>query len=231
MRIHVLQHAANEGPGEIAHWAAERGHTVQIHHLYLDDPLPETGHFDFLVIMGGEMNIYQDRDYPWLKGERELVARALRGGKRAVGICLGAQFLADALGERVTQNAVYEIGWFPIHYTTAAREIFPKLPESGLALHWHGDTFSLPQNAIRLGASEACAEQGFVLPGKCLALQFHFETDMGLVREMVEGSSDFSQWPKGPFVQPPEKILSGAQLHCAQTRPLLFHLLDVFCAS
>jgi GMP synthase (glutamine-hydrolysing) len=231
MRISVLQHAANEGPGEISRWAQERGHSISIHHLYLRDALPDAGAFDFLVVMGGEMNIYQDRDWPWLKAERLFIRAALAEGKPAVGICLGAQLIADALGSRVVQNPVYEIGWFPVDFTAPARDVFRHLPGSTMALHWHGDTFELPAGSIRLGASKACLEQGFVLPGKCLGLQFHFETDAALVREMVEGSSDFSHWPKGDFVQPPETILNNADHYCATTSPLLFHVLDTFSAE
>jgi GMP synthase-like glutamine amidotransferase len=231
MRISVLQHAANEGPGEIGKWAALHGHPVCIHHLYLGDDFPPLDSFDLLVVMGGEMNIYQDRDYRWLKPERRLVRAALDVDKKVFGICLGSQLIADALGATVTQSAVHEIGWFPVRFTPEAQRLFPAVPASILALHWHGDTFELPAGATRLGASDACSEQGFFVAGKCLALQFHFETDIPLVREMVEGSSDFSQWPKGSYVQPPKTILAGAEIHCAETRPILFSLLDAFCAE
>ena len=230
MKISVLQHAANEGPGEIENWAKERGHSVQIHHLYQGNAIPDPKSFDLLVVMGGEMNIYQDRDFPWLKPERALIRAALDAGKRVFGICLGSQLIADALGSRVTQSPVHEIGWFPVAFTPEAQCSFPKLPPSVAALHWHGDTFALPAGATRLAASEACPEQGFVLPGQCLGLQFHFETDRALVREMVEGSSDYACWPKGKYVQPPREILDGAEIHCAQTRPLLFAFLDGFVA-
>lgn len=231
MKISVLQHASNEGPGEIGKWAAEHGHPVQICHQYLGHALPALDSFDLLVVMGGEMNIYQDRAYPWLKPERALVRAALESGKRVVGICLGSQLIADALGATVTQNPLHEIGWFPVNFTPEGRRCFPKVPSSAIALHWHGDTFELPAGATRLGASDACPEQGFVIPGKCLALQFHFETDAGLVREFVDGSSDFSLWPKGPYVQAPKIILEGAQTYCPENRPLLYHLLDTFCAT
>ena len=91
MKIAVFQHAEFEGPGEIAAWAKLRGHTVDVHHLYRGDALPAPADFDLLVVMGGEMNIYQYRDWPWLKPQREFIASALAAGKRVVGICLGAQ--------------------------------------------------------------------------------------------------------------------------------------------
>ncbi len=229
MKISVLQHASCEGPGEIGKWAIDRGHVVHITHLYRGDSLPALDSYDLLVVMGGEMNIYQDRDYPWLKPERQLIRATMSAGKRVIGICLGSQLIADALGGRVTQNPVYEIGWFPIRFTAEAHERFSHLPVSATVLHWHGDTFELPAEATRLAASEGCPEQGFVVKDKCLGLQFHLEMDPDLVRQTVEGSSDFSLWPKGPYVQTPEKILGHAPDYSAPNRKFLYDLLDAFC--
>src|SRR5271170_2467499 len=130
MKICVLQHAAFEGPGEIAAWAARHDHAVSVHHLYRGDPLPGLKDFDLLVVMGGEMNIYQYRDWPWLKPESAFIKYALADEKKVVGICLGAQLIADVLGARVFQNAEHEIGWFPVTWTAEARAAFPDMPSS-----------------------------------------------------------------------------------------------------
>ena len=226
MNIAVLQHAAFEGPGEIATWAGRHGHSVRVHHLYRGDALPDLNDFDLLVIMGGEMNIYQYRDWPWLKPEASSSSPRWLRARRVVGICLGAQLIADTLGARVFQNAEHEIGWLPVTWTDKARAAFPGLPATSRVLHWHGDTFTLPEGAIRLASSEACAEQGFFIPGKCLALQFHMEVDSSLVKEFVDGQGE---WPAGPYVQIPETILSEASSHCDQNRQLLHGMLDEFC--
>ena len=226
MRISVLQHANFEGPGEIAAWAGQRGHTVSVHHLYRGDPLPEYSAFDFLVVMGGEMNIYQYRDWPWLRAESAFIKEALAQGKPAVGICLGAQLIADALGSRVVQNPDYELGWFPISWTDEVRAAFPGLPPQSKVLHWHGDTFALPPGATRLAVSAGCPEQGFVIPKRCLGLQFHMEVDPALVEQYVASQGE---WPTGPHVQKPEAILSEAGSHCDSNRPLLHGMLDRFC--
>jgi len=226
MNISVLQHAAYEGPGEIAVWARKHGHTVQVHHLYRGDPLTRPDGFDLLVIMGGEMNIYQDRDWPWLKAERKFIRAALEQGKPAVGICLGAQLIADALGARVIQNAEYEIGWLPIQWTDEARGFFPALGSTSTVLHWHGDTFESPPGAIRLALSEGCPEQGYVIRNKCLGLQFHMEVDPGLVQQFVDGQGE---WPTGRFAQKPATILSGSSAHHEKNRSLLHSMLDEFC--
>jgi GMP synthase-like glutamine amidotransferase len=227
MNISVFQHAGFEGPGEIATWAADRGHKVRVHHLYRCDPLPALDDFDLLVVMGGEMNIYQYRDWPWLRPESAFIKCALENGKRVVGICLGAQFIASALGAQVVQNGEIELGWFPITWTKEAQGAFPGLPAVSSVLHWHGDTFGLPAGAVRLASSEGCPEQVFLIPGKCLALQFHLEVDPDLVKQFAE-SQDV--WPQGTCVQLPEVVLSEAASHCTANRRLLYGLLDEFCA-
>jgi GMP synthase-like glutamine amidotransferase len=228
MKVSVLQHAASEGPGEIARWAGDRGHKVEVRHLYLGEPLPALTDFDLLVVMGGEMNIYQDRDWRWLKGERAFIAAAVAAKKKAIGICLGAQFLADALGGRVTQSGDYEMGWLPVSWTDAARQAFPELPATETVLHWHGDTFSLPAEAVRLASSDVCEQQGFMVPGRVLGLQFHMEADPPLVQQFVQSQGE---WPKGRFVQTSEAILAEAPKHCDANRLLLHSLLDWFCAQ
>jgi GMP synthase-like glutamine amidotransferase len=225
VKISVLQHAAFEGPGEIAVWASHHGHPVTVHHLYQGDALPSLDSFDFLVVMGGEMNIYQYRDWPWLKPERQFIQAAIAQGKRIMGICLGAQLIADALGARVVQNPEHELGWLPVTWTTEACRTFPRLPPSSTVLHWHGDTFELPSGAMRLAASDGCAEQGFLIPGKCLALQFHMEVDPTLVKEYVEGQGT---WPTGQYVQAPKRILGEDSLTCETNGRLLHGMLDQF---
>src|ERR1700722_2555618 len=192
MNLRVLQHAAFEGPGEIAAWAARHGHPVGVHHLYRGDPLPLPDVFDLLVVMGGEMNVYQYRDWPWLRPERELIQSALAQGKRVAGICLGAQLIADALGARVFQNAEHELGWLPITWMDGARAAFPGLPAASNVLHWHGDTFELPASTTLLAASQGCPEQGFLIKNQCLGLQFHMEVDPPLVKQYVAGQDE---WP------------------------------------
>ena len=226
MNLAVLQHAAFEGPGEIAAWAARHNHAVSVHHLYRGDPLPRRDAFDLLVIMGGEMNIYQYRDWPWLKPEREFIQSALGEGKKAIGICLGAQLIADALGARVFQNAQHELGWLPVAWTGEARAALSGLPSASTVLHWHGDTFELPAGATRLASSEGCPEQGFLIGEKCLGLQFHLEVDPALVRQFVDGQGE---WPTGPYAQTADSILSKATSYCDQNRQLLHDILDQFC--
>lgn len=226
MNLTVLQHAAFEGPGEIATWAGQHGYAITTCHLYHGDALPAPESVGLLVVMGGEMNIYQYRDWPWLKAESAFIRSVLQLGKKAIGICLGAQLISDALGGKVVQNPDIELGWFPVAWTPEARAAFPGLPATSNVLHWHGDMFSLPAGATRLAISEGCAEQGYVIKDKALGLQFHLEVDVPLVEEYVASQTE---WPKGPYVQTPKAIVSEAAPYCDENRRLLHGLLDGFC--
>jgi GMP synthase-like glutamine amidotransferase len=224
MNLHVLQHHGCEGPGEIAAWAEARGATVATTHLYRGEPLPAPSDVDLLVVMGGPMNIYQDRNHPWLRGERAFIAAHIASGKPAVGVCLGSQFLADALGGRVIQNPKIEIGWLPVKFSREARTNLPFLPEAQEVMHWHGDTFELPEGAVRLATSEGCVNQGFLYENRVLALQFHPEMTRdgisGLVREFGD------ELEPGEFVQTAEEILAAKDETFSSAHALLHQLLD-----
>ncbi len=205
MRIHFLQHFAIENPGIILDWASKRGDTFKATHLYRGDKLPDvTTSFDFLVVMGGPMNVYQHRDHPWLPLEKDFIRAAIDSGKPVLGICLGAQLIADALGARVFQNAEVEIGWFPVEFRPKA---FEGLPETTMALHWHGDTFEIPAGAIPLGKSAGCARQGFVYDKRVVGLQFHLEVNESIIDNFVRGFAH--ELKPSSFVQSAEEILSG----------------------
>ena len=178
-------------------------------HWYRGDAAPDTAGIDFLVIMGGGMNIYQHRDYPWLAAEKELIAKVIGEGKPALGICLGSQLIADVMGGRVYQNGEYEIGWFPVRMLEAAPEqrLFAGFPEELTALHWHGDTFELPPGATLLASTVACRNQAFVCGKNVVGLQFHIEVRPEDVRMFVQGET--GPLPEGRYVQSFEEILAG----------------------
>ena len=187
MRIHALQHVDFEGLGHIGQWIADRGHSLALTRLYAGDPLPRLATFDRLVIMGGPMNIYEDDRYPWLPAERAMIGEAIAAGKSAVGICLGAQLLADALGSPVFAGANKEIGWWPIRLTEAGKQcdLLAGLPDQFTVFHWHGDTFAIPAGAVHLAESEGCRCQAFVHHNRVLGLQFHLESTPETVRAII----------------------------------------------
>jgi len=223
MRIHCLQHAASEGPSLIGSWAASRGHHLAITRLDLGEPLPSPGSFDTLLLMGGPMNIYMDRDYPWLRTERLFIAEVIARGCSAIGVCLGSQFLADALGGRVAQNPEREIGWHPVTFTDSARAQIPGLPGSEVVLHWHGDTFELPVGAVRLASSAACENQGFLYERRILALQFHPEMTRDAVEQLL---AEDGKLPLGRWVQQPSEIQATPDEIYERAGKLLIQILD-----
>lgn len=181
MRIHWLQHADFEGLGSMEAWLVGRGHSLSGTRLQHGEALPEPAAFDALIVMGGPMNIYEYQAHPWLRTEKALIRAAIAQGRRVLGICLGAQLIADVLGGPVTRNAEPEIGWLPLRLTDEGRvhPLLAGLPETFISFHWHGDTYALPPGATRLIDSAACVQQAFAWDGsRVLGLQFHPEVTL-----------------------------------------------------
>ncbi|MCL6459581.1 MAG: type 1 glutamine amidotransferase [Gorillibacterium sp.] len=122
MNIHAIYHVEFEGLGEIEPWVKERGYVLTETKPFLGEALPVMDSFDWLIVMGGPMNIYEEAEYPWLIAEKQLIRDAVKQNKKVLGICLGAQLLADALDAKVFSNPVKEIGWYPIGLTREAKE-------------------------------------------------------------------------------------------------------------
>ena len=183
MNILVLQHIACEPPGVYEDVLRERG--VELHRVELDEgePLPDRREFDGVIVMGGPMSA--NDDLPWLRGEKQLIADAVRAGTPLWGVCLGAQLLAASLGARVYPGPAPEVGVLPVTLTGEARAdpVFAGLPRELLTLQWHGDTFDLPEGATRLAGSPAYPNQAFRVGRAAYGLQFHLEVSVDLASE------------------------------------------------
>jgi len=225
MQFHWVQNVSFEDAAHVGDWAIARGYEVTRTRLYADEPLPEIGEIDALAIMGGPMNVYQHRDFPWLVPEKRFIEQALRAQIPIIGICLGAQLIADVLGAKVVQNPQIEIGWHEVRLTDGGRAeaICAGLPERFTAFSWHGDTFAIPAGAVHLASSEACVNQAFVYNSNVLALQFHLEYSVESIEKMLAHCG--SELVQGPFVQDQEQIRAGLD-HVQQTQRLLHTLLD-----
>ena len=175
MRAHYLQHVAFEGLGCIEPWLVAAGYEVTCTRLFAGEQLPALEEIDLLVVMGGPMSVNDEADYPWLVEEKAFVHQAIAAEMPVLGICLGAQLMASAMGARVYPNAVKEIGWFPVQGVVLSGEGFC-FPESVEVFHWHGETFDLPEGAVHLARSEACVNQAFQIGRRAIGLQFHLET-------------------------------------------------------
>ncbi|MBN1441715.1 MAG: type 1 glutamine amidotransferase, partial [Planctomycetes bacterium] len=146
MRIHHLQHVPFEGLGTIEEWARSRGHEISRTRLHAGDPLPAPREVDWIVVTGGPMSVQDEERHPWLRAEKRCIAEMIAEGKTVLGICLGAQLVADALGARVARNRHREIGWFPVELVAEASctGLFRGFPQRLDAFHWHGDAFDIP---------------------------------------------------------------------------------------
>ncbi len=185
MRVHYLQHAPFEGLGCIGAWLEARGAEVAATNLFDGEELPPPRDLDWVIALGGPMSVNDERALPWLAAEKRFLREAIRAGKTVLGICLGGQLIASALGARVAAGAHREVGWFPVERVDAARG--PGRPNAGAAalgplpprfpaFHWHGETFALPRGAAHLARSAGCENQAFSVGPRVLALQFHLET-------------------------------------------------------
>ncbi len=223
MRCHVLQHVAFEGPAAIADYAARHDHPVTTTRPFAGEPLPLPTAFDVLVVMGGPMSVNDTDQHPWLAPEIACIADTIAANKRVLGVCLGAQLIAKALGAQVYPGPAKEIGWFPVRRVTAEPPFGPLLPDAFTPLHWHGDTFDLPPAATRLAATDLTPNQAFNLGPRVLALQFHLEATPDSVADLVTGAGH--EITPGPNQQPPASIESGAH-RTPVTNALLNQLLD-----
>ncbi|PWU00224.1 MAG: amidotransferase [Candidatus Melainabacteria bacterium] len=227
IKVQVLQHVSFEAPFNIETWAREKGFKVAKTYLF-DEPLrlPQVNNFDYLVIMGGPMGANDDKKFPWLTQEKKLIEGAIAAQKKVLGVCLGAQLVAQALGASVSTSPHKEIGWFPIESVNGGTTLNGLIPSPLLVLHWHADSFELPQGAKRLARSSVCENQAFIWSERVLGLQFHLEVQPEHVRDFVAHCRK-ELTEGGPFVQRAESILAESGKALAM-RPVLDKVLDSF---
>ena len=198
MKVHVLQHVPFEGIGSIGLWLTARSASVSYTRFYESPVLPAHSAFDLVIAMGGPMSANDEHRLPWLRSEKDFIRDVVRHGTPLVGICLGAQLIAGALGARVYPNRYKEIGWFDIEADRGVSDCF-RFPSPCKAFHWHGETFDLPPGAFRLASSAACENQAFQLGRAVIGLQFHLETTAESVATMVANCR--SELDDSPYVQ------------------------------
>lgn len=180
MRINILQHTPNEGPGSVSAWGRAHGYEIYIYHPYQFGFLPKAEETDMLIILGGPMS--PNDDAAWIMKERILIQQLIDMEIPMFGACYGAQQIAKTLGSSISQAPAKEVGWAPVYRQS---EAIPNLPKQLLALHWHEEMFEIPQGAELLFSSDRVKNQGFVIGHRIIGLQFHFEPQPDNVREMV----------------------------------------------
>lgn len=226
MRLHAFYHVPFEDVGSIKTWAAEKGHEIAATRFFEGETPPPAADYDMLVVMGGPMGVYDEKDHSWLTGEKKAIEAAVAAGKPVLGICLGAQLVSVVLGGTVTKNPVPEIGWFKVEMTQGGLDesVFAGFPQSFYAFHWHGDTFSIPPGAVHAATSAACANQAFVYNHRVVGLQFHLETQPIGMQNLIKHCAADVALP-GPTVHHPKQMHAGREAF-KDIQGLMFGLCD-----
>lgn len=189
-KVIVLQHHAVENLGGIADALETAAHVWQYVRTYENQPVPkDMKGAGGLIVMGGPQSVYREDRFPTLRDELALIETALRDNKPILGVCLGAQIVAHALGAKVIKNpAGKEIGWHASRLETAAHDdrLFHNLPQTFTPFHWHGDIFDVPTGAVALSSSDKTPCQAFRFCENVYALQFHLESTRTNVVAMAE---------------------------------------------
>lgn len=191
--VWVIQHIECETPGTIADALKAEAISLQTMNAYKGEPVPkEMGAAAGLVIMGGPMGVYEEDRYPFLCDEIRLIEQAVKEDKAVLGVCLGSQLLAKALGARVTKGKKKEIGWYPVSLAEGATKdrLWTGVEPSFTAYHWHGDVFELPRGAELLASSASTPYQAFRYGGRAYGFLFHMEVTEKIITEMVRTFSE-----------------------------------------
>lgn len=197
MKVLIVKNIPAEGPGTIEDYLKDRGLPYRIVEFSEGETVTDVGEYSHLVIMGGPMAVYEMDKYTYLKTEAELIDNFIKSGRSVLGICLGAQMIAHVLGARVYPGGIKEIGWYRVEITPEGMEdeVFSTL-SMGYRPHadvfqWHGDTFDLPWNAVRMSTSEVYQDQAFRYGEKTYALQFHIEVTPEIIEEWFRDEEEF----------------------------------------
>lgn len=225
----ILQHADAEGPAAIADALRAAGRRLRIIRAHAGEPVPTRmdAHAG-LVVMGGPQGVYEDDRHPHLRAELHLIEDALRRGVPILGICLGSQLLAAALGARVYAGGYKEIGWFAVELDAAASDdpLFGQAPRHFTPLIWHGDVFDLPSGAVPLASSALTEHQGFRHGSNAYGLLFHLEVTRPHLEAMVTAFAD----EIAAANVTPADLLDGADARIAAARAIGDPVFERFCA-
>ncbi len=225
MHIHYFQHDHFEDLGYIGDWAAIHNITTSVTRFDLNPKMPSLYSFDWLVVMGGKMGVNDSAEFPWIDDEIEFIKKAIQSGKIVIGICLGSQLVAKALGARVYKNREQEIGFMPVYFNKSALNdtVFRHFPGELTVMHMHFDVFDLPSGATAMANNAETPCQAFRYMKNVFAFQFHFEITESnapvFIREITP------EIIPGKHVQTPDEMLS--QIICCRYNNQIFNnLLD-----
>lgn len=224
MRAHYLQHVSFEGLGSIEEWLQDAGYEITSTQLYKSEKLPNIEDIDLLIVMGGPMSVNDESHHSWLAEEKAFVKSAIQTGKSVLGICLGAQLIAHSMGAKILPSTAKEIGWFPITAVIPQQKTTFLFPKETEVFHWHGETFSLPNQATLLAESKACRNQAFQIGENVIGLQFHLETTPASAQAIVQNCSQ--ELIEDEYIQSEKDILSVSNENYAVINKLMNNVLE-----
>lgn len=222
MKAHILQHVSYEDIGSMATWLENIKADVGYTRFFMDPALPRLNGLDLIIIMGGPMSVNDESALPWLRAEKKFIRDAIESGVSVLGVCLGAQLIASALGARVCRNSHKEIGWFPIEAISGVMNTF-NFPKKYTVFHWHGETFDLPPRAVHLAKSAICENQAFQIGRSVIGLQFHLEATPDSVRAILDNCG--SELVPGPYIQSESELLRATSAAYAKINKLMDDVL------
>jgi len=223
MKLLVFQHVAHEILGTLDPLLKAAGFRIRYVNFGREPHArPRLGSYDGLVILGGPMNCDQTDRYPHLTTEVEAIRAAIERDIPVLGICLGAQLIARALGATVTANPVKEIGWYDVTPTDSGKvdPLFSSFDGTEKIFQWHGDTFALPDGAIHLATSPSCSQQAFRYGDHVYGLQFHLEVDEQLIDRWLQTPVHVQEIRELGDRIHPESIIRDTQMHIRRSRQL-----------
>lgn len=223
MRLQYIQHVEFENPAVILEWCDDQSHEMTGLKPFAGDRIDCAGDYDGLVVMGGPMSVHDTDIYPWMIEEKKYIEKCAKSGMKILGVCLGAQLLAEIHGAEVSKNEFREIGWHDIRKISGSA-FLKDFPSVLNVFHWHGETFSIPRSAERIFESEACGNQGFIC-GNCAGFQFHIESNCDSINALVSNCREDLDGSR--YVQSAEEI--SERIHSvSHMKPVLYGFMNSF---
>lgn len=230
-RILVFQHVAAEPLGTLDPLIRRRGHRIRFVNFEREpDAQPNVDRYRGLIVLGGPMNVGDHASRPHLATELRAIARMLELGRPVLGICLGAQLLAHALGAPVRRHVAPEIGWYPLQVTEAGRAdpVLAPLGASAPVFQWHGQHFEIPGGAVHLARSDTCEQQAFRWGDNAYGFQFHLEMDEALIERWLAHPAYRDELAASGLPHDAEAIRAQTRTHIATMRAQAERVFEEF---
>ena len=233
LKVHYFQHIAGEGFGSCYTYLKQQGAVISATEFFalpIDqaleiEALPSIEDVDLLIIMGGTMSVNDEANFPWLKIEKRWLRRYLAAGKPAIGLCLGGQLIANALGASVSRNQHQELGWMDVGRVSHVPENYFQIPEKINIMQWHSETFEIPRGGVRLAQNNVCQNQMYQIGRNVLGFQFHPEMTPHALQLLIENEEDMAVF-NGEFVQSIAELKKTNQNKFQQGNDLLNQAIE-----